>query len=1487
MRRMVARIGLVTVLTVVAALLGTLGALTATGPGRDLLARLLSEQSNRLVRGSIAIARIEGDFLTNLRLDSVVVRDTAGQPLADIRHLDLRFSLASLVAKRIVFSSVVATGVRLEVVKHRGDRMNYQEVLRLNETPGNGPGTLLRIDRLVINDGLLTVKIPWNPDGRLTNTRQRDSALAAERARPGRRIEPGYRTGDGLMAVRTIDRLTARFRSMRLSTPDHLPFAMVIDSLATQVSDPAITIRDLKGKVTQGADSLLFDLERAVLPNTVARMAGRIDWPRDTMLYHFDMAASRLDLVDLRWVSPQFPALKGTGRVTAASLAGSRTEYDIRDLDVADPSSRIRGRLVAMLDVYRGLGFRDLDLRLGNMDLEIVRPYLDTLPFWGRLTGDLKASGFFDRISVDADWLYQDSRVPGGADNRLAFAGDVTLGGSEGIELHDTRLRHADFDFRTIRLVTPAARLDGRLGLAGVLDGPWRNVVYDGRIEHHDGDRPPSALTGRVRLDTRRPLLGVDATLVVDTLSFDGIRRSFPMIPMDGTVRGTLRLAGFLDTMVVHGDLAGRIGRYKFDGSTTLLPPRWSARGLVVDFERADLAALSGGTGPVTRLAGRLDLAGTIDTLVAPEADLALRLDGGSIRELDVDSGLARFRIHGGLMTVDTAALRWEGGGAFGHGTLGWDAAHPGRLDVEAFALSLAPFDSLAAQVLGVARGEVTESDVMSGRARGRVTLTGSLDKWSIDGQVRTDSVAWLGDRLRQGTATFALTGGRRELVGVSIRAAVDSVARAGMAFSGLGLDLDGAPDDFHWAGRGNAGPLISVDAGGRWRSGADSIRAITLDSLKFGVVDRIWRLARPAMVVLDSVAIADSIEIATDDGSGLIRLAGAWPGRASGQGRIVALGVALRDLYALAQLDTTGIAGAVSLDARVGGTRAAPTFRGSASVTGPVIGDVKAPLIRGVFNYEDHRLQSNLTFWRTGRPVLDVDATLPLDLAFLGVVRRQIPGDLMIRGRADSVDLGVIEALTANVRRVTGKLSIDAQVGGSWDAPRLGGRVGVREGSLFVPSLRVAYGPIDGGIRFTGDSLVADSITVGSGVGSLKLAGAVRLERLTHPILGLDLDAREFALIDVPDYLKVRVTGEVALRGPIERPVLTGDVRATSSVIYFADLITKDIVNLEDPANADLVDTTALRLQNLGAQFQSRFLDSLTIRDLLFRAGQDVWLRSNEANVQLEGQVTVNKEIRRSSRGQYRVSGQLATPRGTYTLKLGPVYRTFAVDRGSVRYFNTPDLNADLDIAARYTVRTALGGGDDYPVIAKITGTLLVPKLNLTSEPGRQPFPERDLLALLITGTVSNTLLAGGNDFFNVRNTGEMLASVASTVLSSELERALISSPNAPFDLVEIRPGLAQGNSLLASGGTVTNLSLGRQLSRRLFATFNLGGCLQRLEFNRQYLGASLEYRLSPSLKFQLAAEPVQSCLGQSSGILVRPSRYQFGADLKWDRDY
>lgn len=1485
MRRRLLRILFVTVFAIVAAGLGTLTALVTVPPGKDLLARLVTEESNRLVRGSVSIGRIRGDFLTGLQLDSVVIRDTAGSLLADVPRLEIRFRLADLLAKRFLFHSVQATGIRLEVVKHRGGRMNYQEILKLNEgPPGTGPGTLLQLDELRIVDGTVTVRTPWNPDGRLRTDRQRDSALAAERAKPGRRIEPAERPSDGLVAIRTLERVNAHFPTMRISSPDRKPFSATIGSLAARVSDPGLTVVDLRGEIVQGADSLLFDLERAALPNTVTRGKGRIDWPQDTLLYQFELAASRLDLVDLRWVSPDFPALQGRGRVVARSLAGSRTEYDIRDLDVRDASSRVAGRLVAILDVHRGLGFRDLALDLGNLDLEAVRPYLDTLPLRGRISGPLEATGFFDAMTVRTDWRFDDARVEGGGANLLALEGDLTLGGPDGMVFHGARITRSDLDLRTIRLVTPAVALDGRLALAGRLEGPWRDVVYEGRVEHQDGDRPRSALTGRARLDTRGAILGLDARLTIDTLWFDGIRPSFPTTPMLGRIGGSLALAGRLDSLRVEGDLRGEIGRYRFAGLTAMQPPRWAARDLRVDFEGANLAMLSPG-GPPTRLDGRLDLTGRIDTLVAPEAAIDLHLGRGVIREVAFDSARARLAIRDSLITIDTALVRWEGGGGSAAGTLGWDQAHPGRLRFGAVALSLAPFDSLAAATLGVQRVELGEETLLSGRARAAGTIAGSLDRWELVGDARADSVDWLSTRVRVGTGTYRVVGGRSTALTMAVKAAVDTVVRPRMVFAGLAADLEGRPEDLAWAVRGSGGSA-SAAAGGRWRRTND-VRTVGLDSLRLDILGRSWRLDRPASFTIDVEAVADSLSFATDDGSGVIRLAGALPGRsAAGDLEIQALGIALKDLYALAQRDTTGIGGTVGVDLRVAGTLADPNFRGSATITGPVVGDVKAPLVRTVFDYRDRVFQSNLSFWRTGRPILDVDATLPLDLSLRAVDRRQLPGPLVIRARADSVDLGVIEALTPNVRGVVGNLAVDATVGGTWDAPRLGGSIRVSDGALFVPGLGVSYGPFDGRVRLVGDSIVADSVVIRSGIGRALVSGGLRLDRLTRPLLDLRVSAADFALIDVPDYLTLRATGDVALSGAIERPLLTGEVRATSSVLYFADLITKDIINLEDPLNADLVDTTVLRAQKLRAQFQSRFLDSLTIRDLRFRVSQDVWLRSSEANVQLEGQVTVNKERRRAGRSEFRVSGQFTTPRGSYTMKLGPVFRTFAVEQGTVQYFNTPDLNAALDLSARYVVRTVTGGGtDDYPVIARITGTLLVPKLALTSEAGRQPLPERDLVSLLVFGTTTNTVLGGGATF----NEQQIVASIAATALSSELERSLISSPDAPFDLIEIRPGFAQGNTAFSTAGSVTTLSLGRQLSRRLFVTFNLGGCVNAkgVELNRQYLGATLEYRLHPTLKFQIAGEPVQSCLGDISSSLTRPSRYQFGAGLKWDREY
>jgi autotransporter translocation and assembly factor TamB len=394
--------------------------------------------------------------------------------------------------------------------------------------------------------------------------------------------------------------------------------------------------------------------------------------------------------------------------------------------------------------------------------------------------------------------------------------------------------------------------------------------------------------------------------------------------------------------------------------------------------------------------------------------------------------------------------------------------------------------------------------------------------------------------------------------------------------------------------------------------------------------------------------------------------------------------------------------------------------------------------------------------------------------------------------------------------------------------------------------------------------------LSLESDPGRLDISGGVQLDGLTLPRFDLTLDAREFRIMDVDNYLSLTGWGTVRIAGTLLRPVLTGEGAVTNSVIYFTDLLTKNIVNLEDPRLADLVDTLALRKEDLRAPFQSQFLDSLTIRDLELRIGQGVWLRSTEANVQLEGRLAISK------RGEvYQVTGELQADRGTYTLRLPGLVRTFTVERGNVRYFN--DLNAEVDILARHEVRTP-GEANDVVINAHISGRLFAPKLQL-SAPGRPGLSEPEIISLLALGTTD----VGGGLGGDRAALAQAVAAYLSSVLASEFQNRAAGDDI----MVEIRPPFASGG-LLAGGTSAAQLSVGKALNERLFVIANAGFCLGtgQQAIDPRNLGASVEYRFRRELKALIAAEPITSCI-QGGSLYAPPRRYQFGAELRWDREY
>src|SRR5207249_2371840 len=173
----------------------------------------------------------------------------------------------------------------------------------------------------------------------------------------------------------------------------------------------------------------------------------------------------------------------------------------------------------------------------------------------------------------------------------------------------------------------------------------------------------------------------------------------------------------------------------------------------------------------------------------------------------------------------------------------------------------------------------------------------------------------------------------------------------------------------------------------------------------------------------------------------------------------------------------------------------------------------------------------------------------------------------------------------------------------------------------------------------------------------------ALRQEQLAHPVLDLRIAANQFKALDLKNNVTITLSGQLALRGPLFGAALKGRANVTSGVLYFADLVQKRIVNLDELADTSLA--AIIQQQRLGPEFQNVFLDSLRIDDLELEMGSDVWLRSNEANIQLTGSAHLTKQ-----RNLYLVSGTLQAARGTYRLKLGPVTREFVVSQGTVKYF-------------------------------------------------------------------------------------------------------------------------------------------------------------------------------------------------------------------------
>src|SRR4051812_33264045 len=195
MRRQLARLLFVFVVGSVAMVLGVVTSMTLTPPGRDLLARTVSTILARIVTGQVRVGAISGSFLYDLTLENLVVRDTSGALLADLPRAKVSYRLPNFIAGQVVLSGIDLERPTIQLIKHRNGRMNYEEVLGIGKGSKGGKSPLVEFHNVQMTKGTLRIALPWNPPKSARTEASVDSALRADRAKPGRIVE---QTPEGL-----------------------------------------------------------------------------------------------------------------------------------------------------------------------------------------------------------------------------------------------------------------------------------------------------------------------------------------------------------------------------------------------------------------------------------------------------------------------------------------------------------------------------------------------------------------------------------------------------------------------------------------------------------------------------------------------------------------------------------------------------------------------------------------------------------------------------------------------------------------------------------------------------------------------------------------------------------------------------------------------------------------------------------------------------------------------------------------------------------------------------------------------------------------------------------------------------------------------------------------------------------------------------------------------------------------------------------------
>jgi len=1385
-------------------------------------------------RGEVTLHGLRLVPVGSIAADSIVVRDRDGARVVSTGAFVGRIAVRPLLDRVLVIDSLRLTDPSFDLIKDaKGDWNIAGLVPESSDEEPKGRPWQVNITTLVVTGGAVRMTQPDSlPD-----------------------LPPVQSTVTGIDV--TLGNSTF--------APDERRGSFEIARVAFASSDPPLDVRDAAGRIELFADSAQLDLPRIALGNSALTLLGTVAFAKgaDDIRLALDLNASRVDLADIAWINDLIPK-SGSGsakmRIESAPAAGG-IRYRFNDLAVIATGTELRGRMVMDVGPGDDVALTDLDIMASPLDLRLVREIFGDSspppPWDGTVRGRLRASGGpLTSWRIDPSTIVFEDRRVGTAQSRFTIAGTLDLLADQTI-FKPLDIRIDSMDVRTAGGVTDIADslqgyLTGKVQIAGPLD----NVVFrDLDLLHIDGDLPRSHVRGEGRIADDESTVWLEARLTLDTVGVASFGRAFSSEELAGTLHGSVEVAIIRDSTALSLVLGGEAGDLVFNGATSMDTTLLVMQGELAlwDFDARKLLpalvlpahsitahATLGINGPWEEPTGpvefMIDSSSTIASLVFEEARGSLALEAGGVR-------------------IDTLIARGPVGQFSARGRLSRD---PALRDTVRFEADLADVREL--------RGFLPDSlatawtDSLRGSARLSGIALGSLDTMDLRAVLSADSVLVGSYSVRRVDADVLLDGVPSATHGL---VTFDAVEIGGAGLPVHRISAEATVREAAWADasmRLVAADTLFASARADIHYMGDSLE-VRIDSLNARTADARWSLLRPTGIFSGpDRLVVDSLELRSADGARF-----ALNGRIETDGTLAMEAHALR--VPLAHARFTGLMparvnGELTFDARADGTVDSPLLAFDLRLDSTRVDGRMAPELSMQGTYAERIAAVNVNARTMQRDAFTLTAELPLDLSFRGqaLAERWVKAPLYVRLVADGSPLAGFEALMPGIRDLRGGFDADVQVTGYWDALEPRGIILVREGAFSVPALGTGFRELDMDIGLAPDSIVLYQARLADDRSSSDTASVTGTIARVRGIWRADLQtfARALRVIDDPRIAEADASWNLRLRGPLDSLSLGGDITIPSANIFIGEQ-QRRVLQLEEDLAADSASASYAPV----------------LEGLRLRLGNEVRLRSPEANVQLTGEVAVVGTLDSPD-----VRGEIFAERGSYRLDLGLLQRTFQVDSGLVRMNGPLSIPPSLDIFTSYTVRQAQR--EDVHITARINGTVEQPRLTLGSSDLGTTASDTEIISYLLFG--APTFVLDGQ-----RGSAVRLATAALIPsLGGAAERAL--GAKLPF-LSELQVVTVAGDSpsdftLNSFEGLLNSFALtaGTQVGTDSYLRLSTGVCRgenRAAQSLPAWFGIAGEYRPRERLSAVVSLTPGSAPCNR---IGTFAQIYQLGVDLYKD---